>query len=376
MKHRLAGFLLALTIVAGLLQPMMLSAQTPEIKTDSVKEDGLKVTKFETPYGNLVVNLPDDMSDSDTISGTVVVEPSGTTEEEVSSNSDTLSGYVIEVVPKSAPQKKTSCKPNAGDAHFCLSIPDICGAVDLIVTTKAVQGRSAHPVATCSVPCLRQPPPMHLPPSKAVLPTKGVCGKPIVVSGKCDGKFGNSAVTVAKKKCRMLAESPRKQVAESPKDVTGKLEIESVEGERRVAGLFENFPAPVCKVANTAKPVEPVQYMTMRSSAAPKSINLSGNWTIEGKNEYGSQIVPTSVSHVGNQATWGASGEGWSVSYRGTLSGNSLDTIETDNAGQFTAHGVLTYDENADTLSGRLTFSFRNGPQGVSTDVIMRRAGR
>jgi|GEM_PF-4520651 len=381
MKRSVASICLLLTAVA-ILPPIMLQAQTTAVKVDSIKEDGLKVTKFETPYGNLVVNLPDDMSDSDTLSGTVIAEPVGETEEERNSNTDTLEGFVIEVVPKKAPEKKLSCKPKSDYAPFCLSIPDICGAVDVIVTrhVNAIDSPSV-PVATCSVPCLPKPPAMCVPPNKAILPTKANCGKPMVIKGKCDGKFGNSAVYVSKVKCPMLAESPRQQVAQSPKNLTGKLEIECVEGTRRICGTFINMPIAKnsqCPPVSEAKTANYVQYMTMRTPSAPTSnkIDLSGNWIITAKNDYGSQDVPTTLTHTGNQVTWGASGEGYSVGYRGVLAGNSLDTTEVDSAGRFTARGVLNYDPTADTLSGTMTFVFANGPQGVTVDIVMHRVAK
>lgn len=385
MKSDLIILLVAIAILIGVLQPTYLQAQTAAIKTDSTKEDGLKVTKFETPYGNLVVNLPDDMADSDTISGTVIAEPKGETEEEKNTNSDTLEGFVVEVVPKKAPERKASCKQRSDCRPFCLSIPNLCDAVDIVVyRIDGSEGQSApQPVARSIVTCLPAPPPMHLPPDKAVLPTKGNCGKPMVIKGKCDGKFGNSAVYVGKKPCRMLAESPRKQVAQSPKDLTGKLTIESVEGARRVFGMFENLPivasmqsAPV----STPKATEDTQYMTMRTPPAQpprKAIDLSGMWTVIAKNNYGAQTVSTRLTQNGNQVTWRTSGDNWSVDYKGILSGNALYTTQNDGNGKFTGQGVLTYDESADTLSGTLNFVFPSGsPQGVTADLVMQRTAK
>ncbi len=379
-----ACLLLALVVIIGALQPSTLLAQTTSFKSDSAKEDGLKVTKFETPYGNLVVNLPDDMADTDTISGSVVAEPLGNTEEERNSNADTLEGFVVDVAPKKSPEKKVSCKPSSGYAPFSILIPNLCGAVDLVVYRR-VQGeiQKTQPVATCAVTCLPKPPVLHLPPDKAILPGKGTCGKPMVIKGKCDGKFGNSAVYVGKKSCRMLAESPRQQVAQSPKDLTGKLTIESVEGNRRIVGIFENLPiadSMQSPPASVAKKIEDTQYMTMRTPAAQpvgRSIDLSGNWTIIAKNNYGAQTVSARLTQNGNQVTWRTSGENWSVDYRGTLSGYALDTTQNDGNGKFTGHGVLTYDEGADTLSGTLNFVFPSGsPQGVTTDLVMHRDSR
>src|SRR5437660_8850740 len=52
--------------------------------------NGLSTVKFDTPSGQLTLNLPDDMRAGDTITGTVIPEPKGSTEEERNTNRGVL----------------------------------------------------------------------------------------------------------------------------------------------------------------------------------------------------------------------------------------------------------------------------------------------
>ncbi len=71
---------------------------------------GLHTTTFTTAEGKIKVNFPDDMAAGDTISGTVIAEPAGTTLEERERNSDELNGYVVEVEAEDKTVKEASVK--------------------------------------------------------------------------------------------------------------------------------------------------------------------------------------------------------------------------------------------------------------------------
>jgi surface antigen len=58
---------------------------------------GVSLASFGTAYGTVKVTLPDDIAPGDTISGTVIAEPSGKTDAERRSNAGELSGYVVEI---------------------------------------------------------------------------------------------------------------------------------------------------------------------------------------------------------------------------------------------------------------------------------------
>ena len=66
-------------------------------KVSSETDSGLYTVTIDTAHGKIRVNLPDDMAAGDTISGTVIAEPSGTNAEERRKNTDELNGYVVEV---------------------------------------------------------------------------------------------------------------------------------------------------------------------------------------------------------------------------------------------------------------------------------------
>jgi hypothetical protein len=70
---------------------------TDKINASVHQTNGLLVSTFDSAYGQVRVNLPGDMRAGDTISGTVVAEPRGNTEEERSENLAELRGYVVEI---------------------------------------------------------------------------------------------------------------------------------------------------------------------------------------------------------------------------------------------------------------------------------------
>src|SRR5258708_36101071 len=78
------------------------------VRTDTAF--GLTTTTFYTVQGTVSLNLPDDVAAGDTISGTVISEPKGTTKDEQSKNQDSLNGYVVEVAKQEMPAQKHRSK--------------------------------------------------------------------------------------------------------------------------------------------------------------------------------------------------------------------------------------------------------------------------
>ncbi|MCA1850030.1 MAG: hypothetical protein LC672_02975, partial [Acidobacteria bacterium] len=72
-------------------------------------------------YGDVKVYLPDDMAAGDTISGTVVAEPKGTTEEERAKNMGVLKGFVLEVDGEKASIRDDIVVPVSGGSGSRLS---------------------------------------------------------------------------------------------------------------------------------------------------------------------------------------------------------------------------------------------------------------
>jgi len=63
----------------------------------------LYVIAFDVTQGKVTVNLPDDINVGDTVSGTVIAEPRGQTEEEQRRNTDELNRYLVEIGKERTP---------------------------------------------------------------------------------------------------------------------------------------------------------------------------------------------------------------------------------------------------------------------------------
>lgn len=226
---------------------------------------GLHTTTFHTPEGKIKVNLPDDLTAGDSLSGTVIVEPEGKNEEEVARNQDELNGYVVEIEKQ---------ETRVADRSMKRKIPwmVISGVTSIILKDK-----NHKELARGDVPCLspkgesenvsmelsrliaaygyhytigkeniETPPqgpgrgtlPAYSPPFR--LPEIGQAGRPVQISGRFDGDFTNSAVRIGGEEARLLAESPRKVVARIPARVTGTTEIEVKEGNLSAKGRFRS----------------------------------------------------------------------------------------------------------------------------------------
>src|SRR5579864_257339 len=68
-----------------------------------IQAGGLEKIQFELPAGQVTVNLPDDLAAGDTITGSVVTSPAGTSDDERQQNAAQLQGLQIEVAGATAP---------------------------------------------------------------------------------------------------------------------------------------------------------------------------------------------------------------------------------------------------------------------------------
>lgn len=177
---------------------------------------GLDTATFVTAYGTLTVNLPDDAAAGDTISGTVIPQPSGDTPDEMQRNLGELSGYVVEVGSTETP---------GGGGKFTLPI---VGAIVHI----ALKDSSGRTVGTAQIPADPTPRPGHTGQPTAGdydLPEYGQAGKPFEVSGPFDGDIGSTGLTIGGQDVLILAESPRKAVGICPPGASGATQVELTE---------------------------------------------------------------------------------------------------------------------------------------------------
>jgi len=180
-----------------------------EVKATAETEFGLHTASFDTLEGSVTVNLPDDLAAGDTISGTVIAEPTGKTPTEQARNLDQLNGYVVELE-----QQKTS--PKQERARWV--IPAAATAISLILRNR--QGKE---VGRVPIPVNPKP---NEPGRGYQTPSVGQNGRPVEVKGRFDGDATTTSVQIASKLAKVLAESPRKVVAECPSDVIGNAQIE------------------------------------------------------------------------------------------------------------------------------------------------------
>ena len=186
--------------------------------------NGLHSVTFKTGNGEIRVNFPDDTSAGDEVSGTVVVEPAGKTEEIRRKNLGILNGYVVECAGQQTPAGKEWAK---------WTIPGV-GELPIILRDRGgnVIARSIVPVR----PAI---------PAKKILgykfPEWGQAGNPIRIKGNFSGNLEDTDVYVGDQRLRKWAESPRQLVVGSPLDHVGPTHIRLTEGEYQAEGSYRNI---------------------------------------------------------------------------------------------------------------------------------------
>jgi microsomal dipeptidase-like Zn-dependent dipeptidase len=232
------------------------SDTTPSPATTE-SDRGLYTTAFDTLNGRVIVNLPDDLSAGDTISGTVETAPAGKSSEETAKNQDELNGLVVEVAETKTPSSDGLTKftvPSNSPSTIPLVVRDKGGKeiarTAIPVKPKAqagcrnnpqstLKGATAgvvnNPAAAAGNSQLAQPNSIQIgKKGEAIassgcdyqLPTNAQPGRPLEVHGPFDGDLKTTKVLVAGKEAKVLAESPRKAVAVSPSAVVGSAVIE------------------------------------------------------------------------------------------------------------------------------------------------------
>ena len=188
---------------------------------------GLITTTFDTLEGTVSVNLPDDVAAGDTISGTVIAQPKGTTQDEQAKNEDSLNGYVVEVA-----KQETPAEQNQGSKWV---IPPVAQFIPVVL-----KNREGKVVAQTEVPFSpgngsKPNPNGGLQQGNYSTPPFGQAGRPISVAGPFDGDFNNTLIKLGSETAQFLAESPRKVVVRSPANLIGPATIEVNERGRVVA---------------------------------------------------------------------------------------------------------------------------------------------
>jgi hypothetical protein len=296
-----------------------------------VTANGLQTVTFDTMSGRVIVNLPDDMRAGDTISGTVVAEPKGNTEEERANNAVKLSKVKLRIgsrFPKDQKDLLLMITPRV-ITDFSAQLPE-----SFNYTIRLDAPATAEPPVTITITgpiwfvnsettgAARTVPPA---PSSFQLPALGQKGRPVEIFGPFDGNSSNttlnfnavrSAVQDFEKNTEnvsggfgLIAESPRKAVFTAPTNVTGPIELHLNEQDIKVQGNYRNvgvnLRAPKTNLLKGERTTLTVQVTGLQgiSQPVPLTLDSRGVITMEGGSYQPLVIQPSKVGADGRYST-------------------------------------------------------------------------
>jgi hypothetical protein len=340
----LAG--VCVNVAAGQYTSVSAGDNSPPLPPASAKvetRDGLRTVAFDTVYGVVKAYLPDDMAAGDTISGILLAEPKGQTEEERSKNMSALSEYMIQL---GAPTKSdgtsdftTNVPVSAARNPFTLQLPPSSiltstvrsvssgdsGGLGITLTNTSgsfsTGGTTTIPIELVSL-SLQSVAPLKV---TYQLPTIGQQGRPIEIFGPFDGNSQNTVLnwTAVRSKVQdfekntenvsggfgLIAESPRKAVFEAPTNVTGPLQLHLTEGTSVTSGEYRNvgvkLSAPKTNLLRGEHTTLTIEVSGLQGIKQPVPLTLEskGVITMEGGMYQPLVIQPSQVGPDGRYTT-------------------------------------------------------------------------
>lgn len=302
----------------------------PQVKTAF----GLQAVTFTVAAGTVTVNLPNDIRAGDTISGTVVTEPSGQTKEEQAKNYNVLTGLVIEIDDKALEQLRTPTqepgamiKPTSWIYHVDADKGDLkknSVAISLKNLKGKEIGKKRIPVVYGAIttysgggtPTPKDPPStggggggvLILDCSSCSVPAHGQQGRPVMITGPFDGNSSNTKVTLqpATADVLVLAESRGKMIFMSPVNTTGPSQLTINEGGRTMTAPFRslsvNLSAPKTNLqkGETTTLTVKVGGLAGITEEVPLLLEKTGVVTMEGGDVQTRSIKPSEVQADGS----------------------------------------------------------------------------
>lgn len=301
-KKEMGIFAIIAVIVSTMNFPSRVSGWTPRqspiqsTKPETRTSGGVRTATFETAAGRVTVYLPDDMRAGDTISGTVIAEPSGQGGTGNDKKTGELSGYVVEV------ENVAGAKTSVTSKLLKMRLPSmlVSGSVALIL-----RDRGGRELSRTQVPC---PPAATAPsrPNDFQLPAMGQTGRPVTISGPFDGDLGNTGCNISDQTAQPLAESPRKAVFLSPTNVVGPAEIKLTENDTTKTGPFRNLaisltaPKTTLLKGETTTLTVKVEGLQGLNESVPLQLDCAGAVNMSGGNSQNIQIQPNGVQSDGS----------------------------------------------------------------------------
>jgi hypothetical protein len=175
--------------------------------------------------GYIQVNIPQGIYPGDTISGTMLLSPAGSTAKEQARNEASLNEYIVEILDKQTP---------VAEGDFTFTIP--VGTTAFNIGLKSKTGTtllSKQAITTNGTP----------PPSRRdlVAPTFITAGTPFTCYGSFDGKLGSSHAKFDGQEATKLAESPRTMVVLPPAAKTGAIKLDVGENSRNGSCMMNSL---------------------------------------------------------------------------------------------------------------------------------------
>jgi hypothetical protein len=291
--------------------------------------DGAANYQFTTPAGVVKVTLPDDIRAGDTISGTIVSEPSGDDAAERQRNADTLEGYVLEVDKKSVTRK---------GRIFAFAVAGVAALTPFILKDK--RGRT---ISQASIPV--GPNSGSGIPSVPVIPPLAQAGQPLLVTGPFDGNAENTKVSIGGKDAAVLAESPRGLVVRSPFDSLGPANMSAGEQGNIAQGTIRNvrviLSASKTRLVNgeTASLGVEVLGLGQQSTPTPVRLTATGPVQMQGGNVQTIMAAPGTDGIFHNTRILQASAAG-AYSVSATVLGRSSIKDDPIEAGAIDMNGI------------------------------------
>ena len=333
---------------------------TPGYQVSSTTASGLQTTTFSTLNGTVTVNVTDDVAASDTIYGTVTVQPKGNTPQEQEANRAALTAnlavqYANELIPLMSQTAQpntpaTSTAPTTFQVVIPATPSKSTGTVALVHSTGgvaiggtlpstvptstghtdnvAIGGAlpSAVPTSTGhlaigsgetpsgSLTVLASTP-THIAttappaPSQITIPTGGQQGRYLSITEPCNGADPAGSVKIGETAVPVLAESPRKKVVQNTSTTLGPTQITDSESGRVTTVPFRNMgirvSAPILNLRDFQTTIVTTTVVGGKGITKPFLVNLHVDTPTVIRSEGGpDENVEVPPSEVGPDGTW------------------------------------------------------------------------
>jgi hypothetical protein len=219
---------------------------------DRRKEFGMDLLELTAPEGRFSFYFPDDVTENDSITYSVQLQPFGLTDTDRAENQKTLSNYRIEFGSRSLSITPTLQQVSIGSSPATVdaimktaegfeTVRSTCKFSKQSGTSNASE--STQTSAELEVDTHEPVDPVidvDIPQLLYKLPSLNQAGRFLEIRGPFDGIAENTHLSINKNGTYIIAESPRKMIAFNPR-FTGRHEIRLVEQEKKVRCVYNNL---------------------------------------------------------------------------------------------------------------------------------------